>query len=286
MVARRSESGARRQSRRWRPPRAGRAAPAPVRSALRPFLGAGTSATASVARAIVDARDPSWKRTPEASSRGMVTATRALGRTQPAAADASWAATSSAVPCRSSSSSSTRRRSISPARSDCSKANPSALAAEKLLDVGEDRLAEGHQRLGVQPGLEGVARHPAQGDPGPRPVGGEQAVEGAPLADLAAPEGRIHQPAVRSECRFGRPGKLQEPTEGGLPRPAGPRRRSVLRGVVRRRGRATATAAMTSSTTSVNRGRSISLICVGTANHGGSGGVMVTSKALGSITAQ
>ena len=174
MVARRSESGARRQSRAGpitaRRPRSARSSS--VRS--RAVRGAGTSATASVARAIVSAREPSWKRTPEASSRGIVTATRAArqhpagGRGGLLGGDVVGGAVQQQL------------EQLDPPAVHLAgplgllEGEPLRARRGQLLDVGEDRLAEGHQRLGVQPGLERVARHPAQRDPGTRPVCGEQ----------------------------------------------------------------------------------------------------------------
>ena len=59
----------------------------------------------------------------------------------------------------------------------------------ELVDVGEDRLGQQAQRLGVEARPRGPARgDPPPGDPGADPVGGLQRVQRAPLAQLAAAE--------------------------------------------------------------------------------------------------
>ena len=58
----------------------------------------------------------------------------------------------------------------------------------ELVDVGEDRLGEQAQLLGVEAGAPGRGGDPPPGDPGPDPVGGLQRVEGPALAQLAAAE--------------------------------------------------------------------------------------------------
>ena len=59
----------------------------------------------------------------------------------------------------------------------------------ELVDVGEDRLGEQGQHLGLEAGLRPAGRRdPPPGDPGADPVGGLQRVEAAALAQLAAAE--------------------------------------------------------------------------------------------------
>ena len=61
----------------------------------------------------------------------------------------------------------------------------------QLVDVGEDRLGEQAQLLGVEARAPGGGGDPPPGDPGPDPVGGLQRVEGPALAQLAAAEGDV-----------------------------------------------------------------------------------------------
>ena len=58
----------------------------------------------------------------------------------------------------------------------------------ELVDIGEDRLGQEHQRLRSQARLKAQRGQAAPGDAGAAAVGGEQRIERAAGADLAAPE--------------------------------------------------------------------------------------------------
>ena len=94
----------------------------------------------------------------------------------------------------------------------------------ELVDVGEDRLGEQAELLGVQPGPAAGRRDPPPGDPGADPVGGLQRVERAPLAQLAAAEGDVD---LAAHARGRRPdrgsarrtARSASPTPVRMPRP-------------------------------------------------------------------
>ena len=85
----------------------------------------------------------------------------------------------------------------------------------ELVDVGEDRLGEQAQRLGVEAGRGGRPRDPPPGDPGADPVGGLQRVEGAALAQLAAAERDVD---LAARARGRRPGRGSGRRTGAAPR--------------------------------------------------------------------
>jgi hypothetical protein len=58
----------------------------------------------------------------------------------------------------------------------------------ELVDVGEDRLSQQAERLGVEARLAPGRREPSPGGAGADPIGGLQRVERPPLAQLAAAE--------------------------------------------------------------------------------------------------
>ena len=66
----------------------------------------------------------------------------------------------------------------------------------ELVDVGEDALGQQDERVGVQAGRHAGAGEPAPGDDRPDAVGGQQRLQRASLARLAAPEGDV-DPAAR-----------------------------------------------------------------------------------------
>ena len=119
------------------------------------------------------------------------------------------------------------------------------------VDVGEDRLGQQIQRLGLEPGRDAGGGEPPPGHPGADPVGAEQRLEAAPGA---------HLPAARapSRRRAGRRGRRPRSRPGSGAAPPGRRRgyrlRTVPRAAARRRGRC-ATAWIISSATSASTGR-------------------------------
>ena len=77
----------------------------------------------------------------------------------------------------------------------------------ELVDVGEDRLGEQAQLLGVEIGLAPAAARGAARPPGPDPVGGLKRVERPPLAQLAAAEPDRPRGPARGPPRDRGPGR-------------------------------------------------------------------------------
>ena len=101
------------------------------------------------------------------------------------------------------------------------------------VDVGEDRLRQQVQRLGLESGRHAGRREPPPGDAGADPVGAEQRVEAAPGAHLAPAERRV-------DVRAGdRPAGLdlgQEVAAAPPARPPGCPRRTARRAAARTPG--------------------------------------------------
>ena len=197
-----------------------RPAPAPRTRAAAPASTAGPSAGGAVARRRARARSPrpGPVRVGQAAgsrSRRATVASASAGSRRASAGEVGLGAGERGEPCAAASSPPRARRPRRSAAVGGGSRTSSAASSRRrrrrtvldlglrlrvaldrvggeLVDVGEDRLGEQAERLGVEVGRAGrPARDPPPGDPGADPVGGLQRVERPALAQLAAAEGDV-----------------------------------------------------------------------------------------------
>ena len=182
--------------RRVGPSASARAAAARASASARP--GPSGSGTSSAAGAVDRASTSDLAAAAGAASGGQVVLARrrapptARGSAQPAARAAREVGrVGRRVARAAASTSSRRRRRRRSSTSDCACGVALDRVGGELVDVGEDRLGEQAQRLGLEPARRAGCGEPPPGDPRADPVGGLQRVERPPLP--AARRGRARR---------------------------------------------------------------------------------------------